>query len=210
MKSIHRNFGFALCAMPLVLMACGKDDNDTTDNGAKVRETPADLRGAWLSPCMTSAMPGLQRVQREYIFNAIGDFDKVERYYSDDNCQTIGSTFKTIGTVDARGTLTEDKSVQSINLTANDAFFTVNSDAAVSSFNALKLCGQADWVVNKEKSVINTSCAGAQVKQGDVIFDVYSKRGDALYFGKTSLFLVPDSGDNRPTTVDTAAPYSKK
>ena len=42
-------------------------------------------------------MPGLPSVQREYIFNPIGDFDKLERYYTDSDRQNLGATYKLSG-----------------------------------------------------------------------------------------------------------------
>lgn len=210
MLKMDKRIALACVALPLFMAACGKSKDKTTKSGAAIQETPADLRGAWVSPCLSSVMPGLEGVQREYIFNAIGDFDKIERYYSDSKCQTIAATYKTIGSVEAKGALTEDKAVQSINLTVNDAFLTMNTDNAVKTFNALKLCGRDNWAVNQNDSVINTNCGGALVKKGDVIFDVYSKSNENLFFGKTFLFLVKDSGDARPTTVNKETPYTKK
>lgn len=199
-----------LVILTMLLASCHKDDKETTDTGGKIKETPADLRGTWLSPCLASDTLGLQKVQREYIFNSIGDFDKLERYYTDADCKTIGATYKTIGTVDAKGPLTQDTSIQSMNLTVNDARLTVHSPGMVEKFNALKLCGHSDWAAEKEVSVASLDCGGVQVKQGDVIFDVYSRRDAVLYFGDSSLFLVKSSGDQRPTSINLEAPYSKK
>ena len=92
----------------------------------------------------------------------------------------------------------------------NNAFLTVHTDVIATSFNTLKLCGRTDWKANDEQSVINVSCFGIEAKKGDVIYDVYTKKGDNLLFGDTSLFLVKDSGDKRPTTVDADSPYTKR
>lgn len=200
---------FAVLSVPLAAMACKKDEK-TSETGKKLENTPAELRGTWQSPCVGTTTLNLVSTQREYVFNAIGDFDRVERYYSDSNCQNLVATYKVVGTVETKGSNPAKPDLDMINFTVNEASMTVKSDSILNDLNTMKLCGKSDWKVNEEVQVTNAECEGSQVQKGGVQFDSYDIRDGQLYLGQKFLFLAKDNASERPTELDSKVPYMKK
>ncbi len=201
----------SLALMSLATVSCNKDDN-TTETGQKLNATPGELQGKWQSTCFPSNALEATYTQREYIFSAVGDFDKYERFFKDEGCtQQIGE-YKVIGTVEAKGKASDaqDPEAEQLNLTVNNALFTVVDGNSVSLFNGLKLCGKSDWKGSEEVKVLDLNCLGSTVRKGDVIFDIYDVKDGQLYLGQSSLFLTQDSANTRPTALDAEVPFSKK
>jgi len=201
----------AALILPLALLGC-KDDDDTTEIGQNIQATPDELRGTWKSDCVGSDVLNLPATQREYVFNAIGDFDRVERFYSDSGCQNLVATYKVIGTVEAKGHNPEssDPEVNMVNFTVNNAMLTVNSDTIIDALNTMKLCGKADWALNQETEVTNADCEGSRIGKGSVQFDSYDVRDGQLYLGQKFLFLSKDDASARPKELDTSTPFHKQ
>jgi hypothetical protein len=190
-------------------LACKKDEK-TSETGKKLESTPADLRGTWQSGCVGTTTLNMVASQREYVFNAIGDFDRLERYFSDANCQNLVATYKVVGTVEVKGPNPDEHGVDMINFTVNEAYMTVKSEAILEKLNAMKFCGRSDWRLNEDVHVTNAECEGSKVQKGGVQFESYDIRNGQLYMGQTLMFLGKDNASDRPTELDLKAPYSKK
>lgn len=199
----------ATLVFPLVLLGCKKDEK-TSETGKKLENTPADLRGTWQSACLGTTTLNMVSSQRVYVFNAIGDFDRLERYFSDANCQNLVATYKVIGTVEVKGSNPDKPDVDMINFTVNEAYMTVKSESVLEQLNAMKFCGRSDWRLNEDVHVTNAECEGSKVQKGGVQFDSYDIRDGQLYLGQKLMFLGKDNASDRPTELDTKAPYSKK
>lgn len=196
----------------LLGFGCGRKDKDTTETGRNPRSTPAALQGQWKTECLNTSVLDLTHTQREYRFNAIGDFDKYERFYSDDACTKQTGEYKVIGTVEEKGKAAEatDPSSKMINFTVNGATFKVVNDTALAFFNGLNLCGKSDWKLNEEAKVLDANCLGNTIRKGDVIFDIYSVKESQLYLGQSFIFLNKDSANLRPSNLDDSAPMAKQ
>ncbi|HET9241669.1 MAG TPA: hypothetical protein VFO10_30660 [Oligoflexus sp.] len=195
--------------LPLALLACKKDEK-TSETGRKLESTPAELRGTWQSGCMGTTTLNMASSQREYVFNAIGDFDRLERYYSDPNCQNLAATYKVVGTVEVKGPNPEKTDLNMINFTVNEAYMTVKSDATLEQLNAMKFCGRSDWHVNEDVHVTNAECEGSKVQKGGVQFDSFKIRDGQLFMGQKLMFLGKDDASERPAELDMRAPYIRK
>lgn len=206
----HTKFLATILALPLALAACKDDNDDTTETGKKLETTPEELRGTWLSGCVKTTVLGLTSTQREYILNAIGDFDRKERYFSDANCQNLVATYKVIGTVEAKGQNPDKPEIDMLNFTINNAYLTLNADNITGVLNTTRLCGKADWAVGAETEVTNADCQGSTVKKGEVQFDSYDVRDGQLYLGQKFLFLAKENANDRPTQLATDVPYAKQ
>ncbi len=206
--NIHKSF-FVRLALPLALLSCKKDER-TSEVGRKLESTPADLRGTWQTDCMGTNTLQTVSSRREYVFNAIGDFDRFERYYSDAHCQNLVATYKVVGTVEVKGPYPERPGLDMINFTVNEAYITVKSESILPALNAMRLCGRMDWQVNEDVHVSNAECEGSKVQKGGVQFDSYDIRKGQLFLGQKLMFLAQDNASERPTELDIKTPYSKK
>ncbi|MDQ3233360.1 MAG: hypothetical protein M3Q07_16200, partial [Pseudobdellovibrionaceae bacterium] len=157
----------AALALPLAAMACKKDEK-TSETGKKLESTPAELRGTWQSACVPTTTLSMVATQREYVFNAIGDFDRIERYFSDAHCQNLVAAYKVVGTVETKGSNPDKPDVDMINFAVNEAYITVKSDMILNDLNTMKLCGKTDWKINEDVHVTNAECEGSKVQKGGV------------------------------------------
>jgi hypothetical protein len=195
--------------LPWMLSACKKDEM-TSETGRKLESTPAALRGTWQSDCVPTTTLNMVSSQREYVFNSIGDFDRLERYYSDPQCRTLTATYKVVGTVEIKGPYPEKTELDMINFTVNEAYLTVTSEAVLQQLNAMRFCGRSDWRLNEDVHVTNAECEGSKVQKGGVQFDSFDIRDGKLYLGQKLMFLGKDDASERPTELDLRAPYAKK
>lgn len=199
-------------ALGLAFTACNDDDDDTTETGKAITATPEELDGRWLTGCLPSDVLEVTHTQREYIFNRIGDFDKVERFYNDDSCTEPVAEYKVIGTVKTEGKATEanDAEAEQINFSINEASFKVLSENALTLMNGLSLCGKSDWKLNEEVTVLDANCLGSTVRKGDVYFELYDVKEGQLYFGQNFVFLTKTSADARPSSLNLEVPFAKQ
>lgn len=195
--------------LTLTFSACKKDEK-TSETGRKLEATPAELRGTWQSACFPTTTLKTVSSQREYVFNAIGDFDRLERYFSDPNCQNLVATYKVVGTVEVKGPNPERSGVNMINFTVNEAYLTVKSESTLEQLNAMKFCSRADWHLDEDVHVTNAACEGSKVQKGGVQFDSYKIQDGHLYMGQKLLFLGKDDASERPTELDLKIPFAKK
>jgi hypothetical protein len=202
-------FIFPALFFPWTLLACKKDEK-TSETGRKLESTPAELRGTWQSSCMGTRTLNMVSSQREYVFNAIGDFDRLERTFSDPNCQNLAATYKVVGTVEVKGSNPEKIGLTMINFTVNEAYMTVKAEATLQQLNAMKFCGRSDWRVNEDVHVTNAECEGSKVQKGGVQFDSYKIRDGQLFMGQKLMFLGKDDASERPTELDWTAPFVRK
>jgi hypothetical protein len=191
--------------LPWALLACKKGEK-TSETGRKLESTPAELRGTWQSSCMPTTILNMVSSQREYVFNAIGDFDRLERYYSDPDCQTLAATYKVVGTVAVKGPNPDKTDLSMINFTVNEAYMTVKSEATLEQLNKMKFCGRSDWHPDEGVHVTNAECEGSKVQKGGVQFDSYKIRDGQLFMGQKLMFL----GKDDASELDMKAPFVKK
>lgn len=181
----------------------------TDKKGKKAAQNEISIAGNWKTPCIGSDVFGLTRTIREFNISSIGDFDKTESFYKDDACETVQAVYTVSGTYDALGKDAENKGVEDINFTVNNAYLTVSSESMLGVLNGASMCGIADWSTGKKAEITGKSCGGVITAKGDVIFDVYSLRGEKLYFGQKFFFMSEDDADSRPKDVQTDVQYQK-
>ncbi|WP_141734137.1 hypothetical protein [Oligoflexus tunisiensis] len=198
-----------MALLALVQPACKRDEK-TSETGQKLRSTPTELRGTWLSDCMSTTTLNAVSSQREFVINAIGDFDRLERYYSDPNCQHLVATYKVVGTVETKGPNPDKPDLEMINFTVNEAYITVTSDTILDDLNRMKLCGHTDWSVAEPVHVTNAACEGSKVQKGGVQFDSYDIRDGHLYLGESLMFLAKDNASDRPSELDLKVPFTRR
>jgi hypothetical protein len=207
---IRPTLTMAVLALPLLASLACKKDEKTSETGKKLENTPAELRGTWQTACVSTSTLNLVSTQREYVFNAIGDFDRVERYYSDANCQNLVASYKVVGTVETKGPNPDKPNLDMINFAVNEAYITVKSDIILTDLNTMKLCGKTDWKVNEDVHVTHAECEGSKVQKGGVQFDSYDIRDGQLFLGQKMMFLAKDNASDRPSELDSKVPYLKK
>lgn len=198
----------------LSLGACG-DGGDSPDSEAITQTTPLELRGRWKSSCSPSILPLFKNAQREYAFNALGDFDRYERFYSDAACENLVAEHKIIGLASVPEAA-EDLGASAprpIDFIVNDVSLKLSDVALVNRLNAEKLCGRTDWQAGEEVLLLDTSgdCFGPALRKGALISDIYDVREGQLYFGKSLLFLAPTAAEaGRPKQLNTAVAFAKE
>lgn len=183
---------------------------DTKDKGKKIQQNDSEIAGKWQSNCVGAETLELTHTQREYNFNAIGDFDKTERFYANKSCSNPGFTYQISGTYAALGSHHDNNEIKQVNFTVDKAVVTVNSKGAVDLLNDASLCGKSDWAVGSETDITGKNCAGFSVKKGDVVFDVYDLQDGNLYFGQKFFFLSSDDADSRPDSISEDVVFKRK
>lgn len=189
-------------------LGCG-DAVDTTDDGNLPPATPAELRGRWQSDCVDANSSFFPKVQREYAFNTLGDFDRVESFYGDADCTRLLATYKVIGTV-AAGEPSDDPALKLIDFTVNDASLELNDLELLSALNSQQFCGRSDWKLGEQAPLLgsNSNCAGFRLEKGSELFDIYSVENGELYLGQPRLFLVPGPS-GRPQQLNKQLPLRR-
>ncbi|RYZ89912.1 MAG: hypothetical protein EOP04_05510 [Proteobacteria bacterium] len=197
----------SILALGLVSFAC-KDDDD--NDGQTIENIPNQLSGDYKTACTENSALGLTSSTRELSFSSVGDFDRKEVYFTNDNCTDVaGLTYRVVGTASVPGKLPENVELDVINFQIGEAYITPGNQALTDTLNATSFCGVKDWALNVEKSIADLQCNDFAIKKGEVIQDVYDDRDGTLFFGKKFALLLNED-DARPTEVDLSLPYNKQ
>lgn len=194
----------------VTIMAVSCDAFKTKSKGKKIDQTTTALAGDWQTDCVAADVLEMTRVRRQFVFSAVGDFEKKEYYYKDDACTNLELTYAVSGTYDAVGEGKDYTKLTNINFTISNSRIMVNSDGLIDTLKTLSLCDKSDWVVSKEIDITGVSCAGYTTKKGDVIFDVFTLNDKALRLGQKFIFLSDDDADDRPKNVVSEIVYTRR
>ena len=199
-----------LLSTTLLVSSCGIIN--TAEKGKKSEENAPELAGDWKSACVANSALKLSHTQRDFNFNAIGDFDKTESFFKDDLCDESFVTYQVMGTYDEKGENPENADIQMINFTVNEANLTADTGGAVTILNGLKFCGISDWKMGEERNITSQDCTGFKVNKGDVIFESYKleDNNSDLYLGQKFVFLAKDNSNERPKDVNKNAGFTRE
>lgn len=197
----------AFVALSLLSFACGKDDDN--NDGQTIEEIPTQFAGTFRTDCLPNSQLNLSHATRELKISNVGDFDKKEVYYSDACASAPSLVYKVVGTVQNKGKLPEDQTLDMLNFSVNEAYITAGSEDVVNVLNTTRFCGKNDWVLNQETSIAGLNCQNFAISKGEVIQDVVEDQDGTLYFGKKFALLLNETGE-RPTEVDMDVPYHKQ
>ena len=144
--------------LSLVLLSCGKDDDETTSTTA--------LEGTWKTACYTESDNTSTIKTPTFAGNVL---TITNERHSDTSCATdyrLREESHTFSMGDA-GQFT---------ITAGTTKRTPQSASAVSDFNSNNKCSANDWELNTVKD-----CTEAEDNQGDSVYCLYVLSGTTLY-----------------------------
>ena len=183
----------------------------TADKANKADDIAPELVGEWKAECFDATVLDLSKGDRKMNFNLLGDFEKVETLYLNDECQDSALKVRTVGSYSDLGELPENSEVKRINYTTEQSFVTVGSKEVVEILNATKICNKTDWEVNKETEITDLDCGPLSVEKGETIFDTYDVGNDTLLMGGAFILgQSNDSSDDRPSEVDQSLMLKKQ
>lgn len=191
----------------LALGGCGLSE-DSKDNVTNP-DLP-DLVGTWQSNCAEAAVLDLAQTVKSLEFEGVSGYLKREAFFADGTCAQPGLEQITTGTYTLEGKLESDQSLEKINFNVDSVTLTPRSDQMVTTLETANFCGVTDWTKDIATDITGKECLGVSSDKGDVIFDVYRLQGNELRLSEKFLFLAPDSGDERPTSVSNELVYIKK
>jgi hypothetical protein len=197
----------ALKLIGALIIATGCSQCESKKTAQKIEQSDSRLTGAWVSDCVSNDFLELSQAKRSINFGIMGDSDKTEYFYSDEECQTSRLEYQVVGTYQA---LEKENELKKMNFTINKAHLKATSEATITLFNSTSFCGVDNWVLNEPMDIQGRECLGFKVSNGDVIFDSYRFDGDHLLFGNSFLLLSEDDAKDRPESVNADIRYVKK
>jgi hypothetical protein len=179
--------------------------NTSTSATSQMMSEPApssmSLSGDWETTCRKQDWFDLSQVMERYIFKGGNTFEQTVRVFKDD-CQETQITVKIAGKYDTLGAAKGEPYALNINFTVTSASLTAVSEDAVKMLNTLSYCGVKDWKTDKKIDLVDRGCTGLNYRSGEVIFDIYRRDGDRLYFGRNLFYLARESAADRPANID--------
>ncbi len=199
-----------IMGLSFMFVGCGK----AKEKVGEALDRDVDIVGTWRTDnTEVGLVDALPNAERSFDFGATGNFSRVEKFCDDDKCSNgEGFVYELEGSYETKGESKENNEVKVINFTVDHAYITVKNELAVDAFAAIELCGIKNWEenLNKKVEITDKSCAGFNVKKGDVVVDVYDVSDKKLFLGKALSFSLRDDSDDRPTDVDRDLVYNKR
>lgn len=181
----------------LTIASCGVEGKKSK----KKTEKTIEIYGEWEQDCKSFDFAGLSHYADQVKFNPVSEFEQKTRIYDNSKCEdglaelTVRGDFEILG--EAKGV----EGARNINFTIKEARFKPQDDKAVDALNTLKYCGFENWKKNQSKDILNRNCKGAKYSDGMVIFDIYKREKDTIFFGEANNWLAGKTTNDRPAEL---------
>lgn len=212
-KMIHTATKKVVLGLSLgLVVSCGVFK--TEEKGKKAQQMDPEIADQWKSDCVPATVLNLTHTIKDYRFSAIGDFDKREHFYNDNQCSKEIFSYQITGTYSVVGDAKMGNNAKNINYTINKVTVTPVDDSAVNILNTANFCGSSDWQKGAEKDVTGKECLGLNIDKGNVVYDIYRINKDVnpklLYLGSNFYLGQDKSLTERPENLDEQTPLKEQ